>query len=79
VANCIAVTALAFVGYLPCRAIEVGLIFIACGAAGLAVATRIRRFLDTGRIRVAVFLIAAASAVILIAHSLVWPATSRGD
>ena len=37
---------------------------------GLLAAARFRRFLDAGRIRAAVLLTAAASAVILIAHSL---------
>lgn len=71
VGNCLALAALALVGHLPGRAVGAGLIFIACAAAGLAVATRFRRFVDAGRIRVAVLLIAAASAVILIARGLV--------
>ena len=37
----------------------------------IAAAPRFRRFLDAGRIRVAVLVTAAASATVLIAHSLV--------
>jgi hypothetical protein len=40
-------------------------------ASGLAAGARFRRFIDPGRIRAAGLLTAAASAIILIAHSLV--------
>jgi hypothetical protein len=47
-----------------------GAIFLAFIAAGFAAAARLRRFLDGGRIRAAVLLLASASAVLLIARSL---------
>ena len=71
VGNCLAVAALALAGRLPAAAVEVGLFFMACAAAGLAAGAWFRRFLDAGRIRMAVLLTAAASAAILITHSLV--------
>jgi uncharacterized protein len=69
--NLLALAALALAGHLPARDLEAGLVFLACAATGLAAAARFRRFLDAGRIRVAVLVTAAASAIILIAHSLV--------
>jgi uncharacterized membrane protein YfcA len=68
--NSLALTALALTGHLPIRDVETGLIFLACAAAGLAIAARFRRFLDAGRIRAAVLLTAAASAAVVIIHSL---------
>lgn len=70
VGNGLALTALALAGRLPIRDVEAGLIFLACAGAGLAAAARFRRFLDAGRIRAAVLVTAAVSAIILIAHSL---------
>lgn len=70
VGNSIAITALAIAGRLPARDVATGLIFLACAVAGLVAAARLRRFLDAGRIRAAVLLTAAASAVIVIVHSL---------
>lgn len=70
VGNSLAVAALAATGHLPARDLGVGLIFLICAAGGLLAAARFRRFLDAGRIRAAVLLTAAASAVILMAHSL---------
>ena len=69
--NSLALAALALTGHLPARDLEAGLVFLACAGAGLAAAARFRRFLDAGRIRVAVLVTAAASATVLIAHSLV--------
>ncbi len=71
VGNSLAVVALATTGHLPGRDLGVGLIFLVCAAASLLAATRFRQFLDGGRIRAAVLLVATASAVILIIHSLV--------
>ena len=68
--NSLAIAALAVAGRMTARDVEAGLIFLACAAAGLAAAAGFRRFLDAGRIRAALLLTAAASAVILIAHSL---------
>ena len=68
--NSLALAALAVTGHLPVRDVETGLIFLACAAAGLAVAARFRRFLDAGRIRAAVLVTAAASGVVVIVHSL---------
>jgi uncharacterized membrane protein YfcA len=69
--NSLALAALALTGHLPSRDLEAGLVFLACAGGGLAAAARFRRFLDAGRIRVAVLVTAAASATVLIAHSLV--------
>jgi uncharacterized protein len=71
VGNSIAIAALALAGRLPVRDVETGLILLACAAVGLAAGTRFRRFIDAGRVRVAVLLVAGASAIILIVHSLV--------
>ena len=71
VGNCLAVAALALAGRLPAPAVEVGLFFMACAGAGFAAGAWFRRFLDAGRLRMAVLLTAAASAAILITHSLV--------
>ncbi len=68
--NTLAVAALAVTGHLPGRDLGTGLIFLACAAGGLLAAARFRRFLDAGRIRTAVLVVATASAAILIAHSL---------
>ncbi len=70
VGNLVAVIALAFAGHLPGRALYAGLLLAPCALAGFALASRLRRFLDGGHIRVAVLLVAAVSAIILIAHSL---------
>jgi hypothetical protein len=56
---------------MPVRDFAAGLIFLACAAVGLAAAARFRRFLDAGRIRPTLLMIASASAVILIVHSLI--------
>ena len=69
--NSLALAALAIAGRLPLRDVEAGLVFLACAGVGLAAAAGFRRFLDAGRIRAAVLVTAAASAVILITHSLV--------
>ena len=71
VGNSLAIAALAAAGRMPARDVGAGLIFLACAAVGLAAAARFRRFLDGGRIRAAVLATAAASAIILIAHSLI--------
>lgn len=67
--NALAVAALALSGHLPARDAAMGAIFLAFAATGFAVAARLRRFLDGGRIRAAVLAIAATSAAVLIAHS----------
>jgi uncharacterized protein len=71
VGNSLAIAAFALAGRLTIRDVEAGLIFLACAAVGLAAAARFRRFVDAGRIRVALLITAAASAIILIAHSMV--------
>jgi uncharacterized membrane protein YfcA len=71
VGNSIAITALALAGRLPVRDVETGLILLGCAAVGFAAGTRFRRFIDAGRVRVAVLLVAGASAIVLIVHSLV--------
>jgi uncharacterized protein len=70
VGNSLAVAALALSGHLPAHDLGLGAFFLACAAGGLAAAARFRRYLDAGRIRAAVLVTAAASALILIAHSL---------
>lgn len=70
VGNSLAIAALAVAGRMPARDVAAGLIFLACAAVGLAAAARFRRFLDAGRIRAALLVTAGASAIILIAHSL---------
>jgi uncharacterized protein len=70
VGNFVAVLALAASGHLPLRDVEAGLLFLACAVAGFLVAARLRQFLDAGRIRAAVLIIATASALVLIAHSI---------
>ena len=58
--------------HLPARDLEAGLVFLACAATGsCGRVARFRRFLDAGRIRLTVLVTAAASAIVLIAHSLV--------
>jgi uncharacterized membrane protein YfcA len=68
--NAIAVSALAVSGHLPGRDVAAGLVFIGCAVAGFTAAGWLRRFLDLGRTRAAVLTASAASAVLLIAHSL---------
>ncbi len=70
VGNSLAVAALAVTGHLPGRDLLAGLAFLACAATGLLAAAPFRRYLDSGRMRVAVLLAAAVSAAVLIAHSL---------
>jgi uncharacterized membrane protein YfcA len=71
IGNSLALAALAAAGRLPGRAVEVGLIFVCCAVAGLVAASRLRRYLDAGRMRAAVLLTATAAALVLIVHSLV--------
>jgi uncharacterized protein len=70
VGNSIGLAALAVSGHLPGRDVAVGLVFIGCATAGFAVAAGLRRFLDAGRTRIAVLAAAGASALVLIAHSI---------
>ena len=67
--NLLAVIALAVSGHLPGRDVAMGLIFLGFVALGFTTAARVRRFLD-GRIRSAVLVLASASALVLIARSL---------
>ena len=66
----LALTALAVTGHLPGRDVAVGLILLGCAAAGFAAAGPVRRFLDAGRIRGAVLVVTALSAIALITRSL---------
>jgi len=70
VGNSIALIALAASGHLPGRDVIAGVVFTGCAAAGFAVAAGLRRFLDAGRTRAAVLAAAAASALVLIVHSV---------
>jgi hypothetical protein len=71
VGNLLALAALALTGHLPAKAVYTGLILTPCAVAGFVIASGLRQFLDRGHIRVAVLIVAAASAIILIGHSLV--------
>jgi len=70
IGSCIALAALAVSGHLPARDVATGLLLAACAAAGFACASRLRQFLDHGWTRTAVLTVSAASAVVLLAHSL---------
>jgi hypothetical protein len=71
VGNLLALGALGLTGHLPGKAVATGLILTPCAVAGFVIASRLRQFLDRGHMRVAVLIVAAASAIILIGHSLV--------
>ncbi len=68
--NTLAVAALALAGHLPGRDVAMGAIFLVFAAAGFAAAARLRRFLDGGRMRTAVLVLASASALVLIVRSV---------
>lgn len=70
VGGVIGLTALALAGHLPGRDITTGLLLVAFATVGFAAAPRLRRFLDAGRVRPAVLIVAVISAVILVVHSL---------
>ncbi|POM22919.1 Sulfite exporter TauE/SafE [Actinomadura rubteroloni] len=59
------------VGQLPARQVTAGLALTPFVLAGFAVAGPVRRFLDAGRMRVAVLVVVGTSAVTLIVRSLV--------
>ncbi|GII83504.1 membrane protein [Sphaerisporangium siamense] len=61
---------LAAVGKLPLRALAAGALLIPFLVAGYAVSGPLRRFLDGGRIRAGILLVATASAFVLITRSL---------
>jgi uncharacterized membrane protein YfcA len=69
----LSMTALAAGGELPPRALLAGVLLVPFVAAGFAAAAPLRRRLDAGRTRAAVLLVAAVSAVVLIARGLGWP------
>lgn len=62
--------ALAMSGHLPARSAVTGLALVPFVLAGFAVSGPLRRYLDRGRIRAGVLVVAAASAVVLIVRSL---------
>lgn len=68
--NALAVTALALSGHLPGRDVSAGALLACFAAAGFTVAARLPRFLDGGRLRAVVLVLASGSAAILIARSL---------
>ncbi|MFI7447838.1 sulfite exporter TauE/SafE family protein [Nonomuraea sp. NPDC049714] len=61
---------LALVDHLPARALTVGATLIVPMIAGFLVSGPLRRYLDGGKVRVAVLAVASLSAVILIVQSL---------
>ncbi|WP_113705024.1 sulfite exporter TauE/SafE family protein [Nonomuraea lactucae] len=61
---------LALIDRLPARALVVGVSLIVPMAAGFAVSGPVRRYVDAGKVRLAVLVVATASAVLLIAQSL---------
>jgi hypothetical protein len=70
VGSAISLTALAAAGHLPGRAVAAGAGLIPFVAAGFALSGPIRRYLDNGRMRAAVLVLASVSALVLIAHEL---------
>ncbi|WP_250564038.1 sulfite exporter TauE/SafE family protein [Sphaerisporangium fuscum] len=61
---------LAAVGKLPGRSVVAGAVLIPFMVAGFAASGPLRRFLDGGRVRAGVLVVASASAFVLIAQSL---------
>jgi uncharacterized protein len=70
VGNLLALAGLAASGHLPARDVEAGLVFVVFAVAGFAASTRLRRFLDAGHTRLAVLVLAIASAIVLIVSSI---------
>ena len=64
--SAVSMGALAAGGELPARAVVAGLLLVPFMIAGFAAAGPLRRYLDGGRIRVAVLVVAALSAVLLL-------------
>lgn len=61
---------LAVVGHLPARALSTGAVLVLPMIAGFLVSGPLRRYLDGGKVRVAVLAVASASALALIGQSL---------
>ncbi|MFC4586944.1 sulfite exporter TauE/SafE family protein [Sphaerisporangium corydalis] len=61
---------LAAVGKLPGRSVVAGAVLIPFMVAGFAASGPLRRFLDGGRVRAGILVVAAASAFVLITQSL---------
>lgn len=70
VGSVISLAALAVGGHLPGRVAATGLALVPFVLAGFVISGPLRRYLDRGRIRTAVLLVAAASAIALIVRSL---------
>jgi uncharacterized protein len=70
VGSAISLAALAAAGHLPGRALAVGAGLVPFVAAGFALSGPLRRYLDNGRMRVAVLALATVSAVVLLVHEL---------
>lgn len=70
VGSVISLAALASAGHLPGRAVTAGAGLIPFVAAGFGLSAPLRRYLDNGRMRAAVLVLATISAVILIMHDL---------
>jgi len=61
---------LAFVDRLPARALSTGALLIVPMIIGFLVSGPLRRYLDGGKVRIAILVVASASALALIAQSL---------
>lgn len=61
---------LALVGHLPARALSAGAVLVLPMIAGFLVSGPLRRYLDGGKVRIAVLVVAAVSAVVLVGQSL---------
>ncbi len=61
---------LALVGHLPARALGAGAVLVLPMIAGFLVSGPLRRYLDGGKVRIAVLVVAAVSAVVLVGQSL---------
>ncbi|MBG0830823.1 sulfite exporter TauE/SafE family protein [Planomonospora sp. ID67723] len=62
---------LAFLDRLPARAVTFGATLIPCLIAGFLVSGPLRRYLDGGRVRAGILVVAALSALVLITRSTV--------
>ncbi|WP_343947826.1 sulfite exporter TauE/SafE family protein [Nonomuraea longicatena] len=62
---------LAYIGHLPSAALTTGGLLIVPMVVGFLVSGPLRRYLDGGKVRIAILVVASASALVLIGHSVV--------
>ncbi|TDC49788.1 sulfite exporter TauE/SafE family protein [Actinomadura sp. KC345] len=67
----LSLAALAVAGQLPARQITAGLVLLPFVLAGFLAAGPLRRYLDAGRLRLALLIVVGTSAVVLIARNLI--------